>query len=168
MIRNSQPQKELSKDSDGPGLTIERIAFDEIHPAFLDTLNEAAVPTVTGFKKIVYLSLAALFFVLGVLGVALPVLPTTPFLLLTSYFLIRTSPRLNQTLLRSPVLGQVLKDWQQAGGVRLSVKIQAVSIVVLIISATLIFSPLPIPFKTTLVILASIGILVITRLPHLR
>ncbi|QDV51676.1 YbaN family protein [Gimesia fumaroli] len=167
MIRNSQPQKKLSKDKDAPGLTIERIAFDEIHPAFLDTLDETAVPTVTGFKKIVYLGLAGLFFVLGVLGVALPVLPTTPFLLLTSYFLIRTSPHLNKALLRSPVLGQVLKDWQQAGGVRLSVKIQAITIVVLIITATLIFSPLLVPLKVLLVLLASIGILVITRLPHL-
>lgn len=168
MIRNSQPQEKLSKDKDAPGLTIERIAFDEIHPAFLDTLEQTAVPTVTGFKKVVYLGLAGLFFVLGVLGVVLPVLPTTPFLLLTSYFLIRTSPRLNQTLLCSPILGQVLKDWQQAGGVRLSVKIQAITIVVLIIAATLIFSPLSMLLKTMLVILASIGILVITRLPHLR
>jgi|GEM_PF-1849367 len=167
MIRDSQPQKKLTKDADAPGLSIERIAFDEIHPEFLDTLDQTSVPTVTGVKKVLYLGLAALFFVLGALGVALPVLPTTPFLLLTSYFLIRTSPRLNRVLLQSPVLGQVLKEWQQAGGVRLSVKIQAISIVLTIILVTLIFSTLSITLKTVLVVLACIGILVVIRLPRL-
>ncbi len=159
--------KKLTKDADAPGLSIERIAFDEIHPEFLDTLDQTSVPTVTGVKKVLYLGLAALFFVLGALGVALPVLPTTPFLLLTSYFLIRTSPRLNRVLLQSPVLGQVLKEWQQAGGVRLSVKIQAISIVLTIILVTLIFSTLSITLKTVLVVLACIGILVVIRLPRL-
>lgn len=167
MIRDSQPQKKRTETADPPGLTLERIALDEIHPAFLDTLNETSVPTVTGVRKVVYLCLAALFFLLGALGVALPVLPTTPFLLLTSYFLIRTSPRLNQSLLRSPVLGQVLKDWQQDGGVRLSVKIQAISIVLALVLVTLIFSPLSIPLKALLAVLASIGILVVIRLPRL-
>ncbi|WP_298869367.1 YbaN family protein [uncultured Gimesia sp.] len=168
MIRDSQPHKKNSEEAEPKGLTIERIAFDEIHPAFLDTLDDTSVPTVTGVKKFLYLFLAALFFVLGALGVALPVLPTTPFLLLTSYFLIRTSPRLNRALLRSPILGEVLKDWQQDGGVRLSVKIQAISIVIVIILATLIFTPLSMTFKVVLVVLASIGILVIVRLPRLN
>lgn len=167
MIRDSQPQKKLSKDSNSPRMILDRIAFDEIHPAFLDTLDEVSVPTVTGIKKAAYLLFALVFFVLGVLGVALPVLPTTPFLLLTSFFLIRTSPRLNRALLRSPILGQVLKDWQQDGGIRMNVKIQAISIVIIIIAATLVFSPLSMPLKTILVLLASIGILVIIRLPRL-
>jgi|TARA_R110001592_G_scaffold143060_1_gene365596 uncharacterized membrane protein YbaN (DUF454 family) len=167
MIRNSQPQDDLSSESDQTGNTFDRIAMEEIHPEFLDTLDQTTVPTVTGVKKIIFLILAALFFALGVLGVALPVLPTTPFLLLTSYFLIRTSPRLNAALLRSPVLGQVLKEWQQDGGVRLSVKIQAISIVVLVIAATLLLSPLSILVKSVLVMLACIGIVVVIRLPGL-
>lgn len=167
MIRNSQPQDDLSSESDQTGNTFDRIALEEIHPEFLDTLDQTTVPTVTGVKKIIFLILATLFFALGVLGVALPVLPTTPFLLLTSYFLIRTSPRLNAALLRSPVLGQVLKEWQQDGGVRLSVKIQAISIVVLVIAATLLLSPFSILVKSVLMMLACIGIVVVIRLPGL-
>lgn len=166
MIRKSQPQQQSEESSESDS-NLDRIVFDEIHPAFLDTLDEQSVPTVTGLKKVIYLILAGFFFLLGALGIALPVLPTTPFLLLTSFFLIRTSPRLNRALLRSPVLGQVLKEWQQDGGVRLSVKIQAITIVVLIIAATLMFSPLSVLLKAILVALACIGILVVIRLPGL-
>ena len=168
MLRKSQPHQQQPESSSDSGLNLDRLAFDEIHPAFLDTLDEQTVPTVTGLRKAIYLVLAGFFFVLGVLDVALPVLPTTPFLLLTSYFLIRTSPRMNRALLRSPVLGQVLKEWQQDGGVRLSVKIQAITIVVLIVGATLIFSPLSVLLKSVLVALACVGILVVIRLPGLK
>ena len=75
--------------------------------------------------RALYLSLAGLFFVLAVLGVFLPVLPTTPFLLLTSWCLVRSSPALHARLRRSPLFGPLLADWERHHGVRLYVKISA-------------------------------------------
>ena len=49
---------------------------------------------------------------LGVLGVFLPVLPTTPFLLLAAGCFARSSERLHQKLLASPILGNVIHEWQ--------------------------------------------------------
>ncbi|MCR9202358.1 MAG: YbaN family protein, partial [Planctomycetaceae bacterium] len=105
------------------------------------------------------------FFVLGALGLLLPGLPTTPFLLLTSYFLVRISPQLNQKLLRSRFVGGILTDWQVKRGVRSSVKVRAVSVVVLAVSATVYFTrDRPLPACVT-VLLAAVGITVILRLP---
>jgi len=112
--------------------------------------------------------LAALFFFLGVLGAILPVLPTTPFLLLTSYFLARTSPRLNRWLLTSRFFGPILRDWQQLGGVRPDVKVKAIMIVVLAVALSLWLTELSSTLRWIVVIISLIGIGVVMRLPAAR
>ncbi len=54
---------------------------------------------------------------LGVLGVFLPVLPTTPFLLLAAGCYARSSERMHQRLLASPVLGNLIDEWQTNGSI---------------------------------------------------
>ncbi len=119
----------------------------------------------TGPKRIVFMTLAGLFFILGALGAVLPVLPTTPFLLLTSYFLTRSSPRLNRWLLTSRFFGPILKDWQQLGGVRPDVKVKAVTVVLLAVSLSLWLTDLSSTFRWIAAAIALIGIVVILRLP---
>ncbi len=118
-----------------------------------------------GWKRVVFLVCAGVFFVLGSLGALLPILPATPFLLLTSYFLLRSSPRLNTALLRSRLFGPILIDWQQHGGVRYDVKLKAICIVAIAVGVTIYltnFAPIP----TVAVLLgAAIGIIVVLRLP---
>ncbi|MCP4784440.1 MAG: DUF454 domain-containing protein [Fuerstiella sp.] len=122
-------------------------------------------PVLTGWKKLILLVLAGLSFVLGVLGAILPGLPTTPFLLLTSFFLARSSPRVNAALLRSRFFGPILTDWQEHRGVRKDVKIQAIACVVLAVAAAVYFSPSSLALRLTVILLASTGVAVILRLP---
>lgn len=122
----------------------------------------------TGAKRAVFLVLAGLFFLLGVLGLAVPGLPGTPFFLLTSYFLVRSSPRLNERLLESRLVGPMLKDWQERGGVRTDVKVKAISAVLLIVGGTLYFSKLPAGLNAMMGLLAAVGIGVIWCLPNVR
>ena len=124
------------------------------------------VGLVSGVRRIVYITGAGLFFVLGVLGAILPGLPATPFLLLTSYFLIRTSPKWNNRLLQSRFFGPILRDWQQRGGVTRRIKYQALAIVIMAVGLTLWLSPLPAIFKGGVAGLAAVGVVVVIRLPE--
>lgn len=59
---------------------------------------------------------------LAILGVFLPLLPTTPFLLLAAACFARSSERLHRWLLAHPRLGPFIRDWEQGGAIRPSAK----------------------------------------------
>ena len=50
--------------------------------------------------------------VLGIVGIVLPLLPTTPFVLLSAYCFARSSPRLHDWLLAHRLLGPLITDWR--------------------------------------------------------
>ena len=115
-----------------------------------------------------YLASAAVCFALAVLGVVLPVLPTTPFLLLTSFCLVRSSPRLNAKLRRSPLFGPFLADWEAHHGVRLHVKIAALSMLAIAVTLSLALGDLSRPVQLLLLALAAAGAFVVLRLKTIR
>ncbi len=66
--------------------------------------------------------LAVLSLALGFLGLFLPVLPTTPFILLAAWAAARSSPKLLMWLESHRLFGQMLRDWRQGGVVSRKVK----------------------------------------------
>lgn len=60
------------------------------------------------------LKLTGLIFVgLAILGVVLPILPTTPFLLVAAACFAKSSPRLQKKLLANKTFGPLIHEWQQ-------------------------------------------------------
>jgi uncharacterized membrane protein YbaN (DUF454 family) len=57
------------------------------------------------------------FVVIGAIGVILPLLPTTPFLLLAAYCFARSSPRLHDWLLTHKTFGPLIKNWDEYGSI---------------------------------------------------
>lgn len=60
--------------------------------------------------------------ILALLGVVLPLLPTTPFLLLSAACFARSSKRLHGWLLAHPRLGPFISDWELGGAIRPAAK----------------------------------------------
>ena len=115
----------------------------------------------SGIRRFFYVIAGLVCVGLAYLGAILPGLPTTPWVLLASYCFARSSPRLERWLKRSPVFGKLIHDWQTHRGIRRSVKIVAVCLVVTVVSLSIAFGGLPVWAKWTIGALAAIGVGVI-------
>lgn len=79
--------------------------------------------------KYLLVFLGSLSLLMGVLGIFLPVLPTTPFLLLSAALYMRSSSRLYDWLLSHKYLGPYIKNFRENKAIPLRVKIISVSMV---------------------------------------
>lgn len=93
--------------------------------------------------RVVWLCLGLVCVVLGMVGVAVPLLPTVPFMLLAAYFFARSSERMHNWLLCHPHFGPAIVNWQQKGAIsRNAKKLATASIaVVFLISIALGLRP---------------------------
>jgi len=104
------------------------------------------------------------FFALGVIGAFLPILPTTPFLLLAALCFSKSSPRFHAWLLNMPVFGAAVQDWQQRKVIRTRAKVLCSSM--LLVSLALIWwRPTPSLYIKVPVsmLLVGVGTFVVTR-----
>jgi uncharacterized protein len=73
--------------------------------------------------RIFFIVLGILSVILAALGILLPGLPATPFLLLASYSFARSSKRMHDWLVNNKIFGPILSDFLDRKGIRLHIKI---------------------------------------------
>ncbi|MDY6326979.1 MAG: YbaN family protein [Bacteroidales bacterium] len=106
-------------------------------------------------KKYIYISLGLVAVGLGAMGVVVPGLPTTPFLLLASWLFYRSSPRLQEWLLKS-WLGNYIRDYHRLGGMTVGQKAGAVGIMTaMVLLSTFVFIP---PGSVARIIVPAVGL----------
>ena len=110
-------------------------------------------------KNALFIAIAWLSLVLGFIGVFLPILPTTPFAILSAYLFSKSSPRLHQWLIRQPLLGPVIIEWEHHGVIRMKAKIISTAMILALFSYTLIFVKVALVVK---VIVTLIGLSVLS------
>ncbi|HSB56143.1 MAG TPA: YbaN family protein [Gemmatimonadales bacterium] len=102
---------------------------------------------------------------LAVLGVFLPLLPTTPFLLLAAGCYARGSVRFYNWLLNSATFGPIIRNWREHRSVAPRHKIMAITVIVLSIGSSVIFFVPNIYGKIALSLLGVGWVVVMLRLP---
>jgi uncharacterized membrane protein YbaN (DUF454 family) len=111
------------------------------------------------------LVLAAGSFALTVVGVVVPIVPTVPFLMATSYYLVRASPALNRRLLRSRFFGPILEDLQTWGGLRPINKMKLVGLALMFGVLTIVLIGPPVVVLVIMAGVYSATIYFIVRMP---
>ena len=76
--------------------------------------------------RALYHAAGLLFLLLAILGVVLPIVPATPFLILSAACFSRSSPRLHRWLHHNRFSGPLLREWHETGSIPLRAKIAAV------------------------------------------
>jgi len=118
--------------------------------------------------KVLVLKVTGIFFVgLAILGVVLPILPTTPFLLVAAACFAKSSPKMQRRLLANKTFGPMIHDWQKYRSIPRKAK--RIALLTMILSVCWSAYMLQSALLTGLVIALIIGpFIFVARLPETR
>ncbi len=106
---------------------------------------------------------------LGAVGIFLPVLPTTPFLLLSAACYLRSSERMHKWLLNNRWFGEYIKNYQAGRGIPMKTKLVAIAVMwtAILYSTFFVVDEILIAQVALLLIAAGVSVHLI-RLPTLK
>ncbi|MGB0922483.1 MAG: YbaN family protein [Alphaproteobacteria bacterium] len=99
----------------------------------------------------------------GIAGVVLPLLPTTPFILLAAYAFARSSPRLHQWLISHRVFGPLIENWERHGAIDKRTKIVAITTMAAMPLLTWVIGAPTWALISQIVILIAVAAFILTR-----
>lgn len=124
---------------------------------------------ITGkLKRILFIFLGTIFLGIGCIGIILPILPTTPFLLLAAACYIRGSPRIYKKLISNRVFGNFLSNYLKRKGISWQQKGVAIFSLWLMILVTIIYVLDNILLRVLLLAIALAVSIHLLSLPTLR
>lgn len=111
--------------------------------------------------RLLFVALGTLFVLLGIAGALLPVLPTTPFMLLAAGCYARASTRFYNWLLNNPAFGPTILEWRRHRSIPWRVKLSAIALMAATLSISIVFF---VPWPELQAALALFGLLLGTYL----
>ena len=90
-------------------------------------------------KKSFFVVAGSLFLVLGCIGIVLPILPTTPFLLLSAACYYNGSDRMHRWLLNNRWFGSYIRNYKEGKGLQLKAKVFTLALLWLVIGYSALF-----------------------------
>lgn len=103
--------------------------------------------------KPILFTLAWVSVLLGFIGAFLPILPTTPFMILAAYLFSKSSPRMHSWLTSLPYFGSAIIDWETNKVIRPKAKVLAIVTVWLVMGLSITLAKLHIGLKIMLIVI---------------
>lgn len=125
--------------------------------------RERAAAPASGVSRLLWIAAGLVLTGVGIVGVVLPVMPGTIFLILAAACFARGSPRLEAWLLAHPRLGPSVLAWRRHGAIPLKAKIMAFAGMSLSIVLVTVSGAPPIALWSTIVLVAVGALYVGTR-----
>jgi len=109
---------------------------------------------IRNWKRTLLIIAGTLLLGLGIIGIFVPILPTTPFLLLAAACYARSSRRFYHWLLNNKWLGNYIKNYIQRKGVPLKVKVLTITLLWITIGFSVVFAVEVFLVKLILIVIA--------------
>jgi len=115
-------------------------------------------------KKYLLILFGFLFVALGLIGALLPILPTTPFLLLALACFANSSPRFHQMLLHNRWFGNALQQWESDRSITRGSKVKAMIMIVVTFTVSIAILDGRIQLQLGLLFMGSVLLIFMWRL----
>ena len=145
----------------------EAILQHRLRPEPEPATSQGTPAVARGPRRWYYLALAGGSFTLTVVGLVVPGIPTVPFLMATSYYLARSSPRLNKALSRSWFFGPIVTDLEKSGGLQPINKAKLTGLTLAVCALTLVVAGPSLIVVLIMLAVASASFYAINRIPVL-
>lgn len=117
----------------------------------------------TRAARFTWLAIGCLSLSLGVLGVALPLLPTTPFILVAALAFSRSSKRLHDWLVNHDIFGPLIDNWQRHGAISKRAKAISVASMVVLLAISLATAVPTAAIVVQIIVLGTAALFILTR-----
>jgi len=109
--------------------------------------------------QILLITLGTFFVGVGIAGIFIPVLPTTPFLLISAALYAKSSTRFYNWLINNRIFGQYIKNYREGKGIPLRLKIITITLLWITIGCSAIFA-VDILWVRIMLVLIAVGVTV--------
>ena len=119
-------------------------------------------------KRVLFVFLGTLFLGIGCIGIVLPLLPTTPFLLLAAACYVRGSERLHYWMMNNRVFGKAIKNYLEKKGLEVRQKVFTIAFLWLTILLTIYYVVDSFLLRILLLLIAVVVSIHLFMLPSLK
>lgn len=113
--------------------------------------------------RAIWFTVGSIALALGAIGVVLPLLPTTPFVLVAAFAFAKSSKRLHDWLLAHRIFGQLIEDWRRYGAISRSAKTAGILSIIAVLAVSIALSVPLHAILIQLVVLSASAIFILTR-----
>lgn len=117
------------------------------------------------WQRILLIIAGFISLLLGIIGALLPVMPTTPFIILAAACFARSSERFHQMLLRNRIFGPLLVEWETHRSIPYRTKLIALAMLAVTLGSSILLFVRPLQLQLAV---AAVGVVIgvwLYRLP---